>query len=136
MSFLILMLLLLRLSFHKAKEPSVTPVDKSGKIFDCHHYNLLVARLNAYGFDRDALKLDISYLKGKKQCACINDNCSNFFELLSGVLQGSILGALLFNNFLNNLFLSTAKASLDNYADNNRLSASSTDPASLMKLLI
>lgn len=65
MSFLILMLLLLRLSFHKAKEPSVTPVDKSGKVFDCHHYNLLVARLNAYGFDRDALKLDISYLKGK-----------------------------------------------------------------------
>lgn len=111
MSFLTLMLLLLRLSFHKAKEPSVIPVDKSGKFFDCHHYNILVARLNAYGFDRDALKFDISYLKGKKQCPCINDNCSNFFELLSGVLQGSILGALLFNNFLNNLFLFTAKAS-------------------------
>ena len=61
---------------------------------------------------------------------------SNFPELLSGVPQGPILGALLFTIFLNNLFLFITKTSLHKYVDDNTSSASSTDIASLMELLI
>ena len=42
----------------------------------------------------------------------INNIYSNFLELLSRVPQGSILGALLFNIFLNDLFLFIRKGSL------------------------
>ena len=92
------------------------------KALDCLHHDLLIAKLNDYVFDRKALKLNSSCLKGKKQCAGINDINSNFLELLWGVLQGSKLEVLLFNIFLINLFLFTTKDSLVNYAENNTLS--------------
>ena len=95
------------------------------KAFDCIPHELLTAKLNAYGFDREALKLIYSYLKGRKQSVRINNIYRNFLELLSGIPQGSILGTLLFRIPLNDLLLFITKASLHNYADENTLSASS-----------
>ena len=105
------------------------------KAFDCICQDLLIAKFNAYGFDRKALKLIYSYLKGRKQSVRVNNIYSNFLELFSGVLKGSVLGTLLFNIFLNDLFLFIRKASLHKYADDNTLPASSTYVASLMELL-
>ena len=105
------------------------------KASDCIPHGLLIAKLNAYGFDREALTLIYSYLKGRKQSVRINNIYSNFHELLSGVPQGSILGALLFDIFLNDLFLFITKASLQNHVDDNTLPSSSTDVASLTELL-
>ena len=42
-------------------------------------------------------------------------------RITTGALQGSILGRLLFNIFLNNLFLFISNSSLSNYADDNTL---------------
>ena len=42
-------------------------------------------------------------------------------EVLNGVPQGSILGPLLFNIFLNDIFLSLQKCDLANYADDSTL---------------
>ena len=75
------------------------------KAFDCIPYKLLDAKMDAYGFSENALTLFFSYLKGRKQNVPINNTCSIFQLLLSGVPQGSILGPILFNLFINYLFM-------------------------------
>ena len=53
---------------------------------------------------------------------------SEWSEIIKGVPQGSIIGPLLFNIFINDIFLIPNKSSLHNYADDNTLSYSHTDP--------
>ena len=105
------------------------------KAFDCIPHDLFIAKLNAYGFDKNTLTLLFSYLKNRKQSARIKTSYRSFLELLSGVPQGSILGTLLFDIFLNDLFLYIKKASLHNYADDNTLSAFATDIDDLIQIL-
>ena len=67
------------------------------KAFDCLNHNLLLAKLNAYGFGREALEFVSSYLKYRKQRSKINKSFSLYDELKYGVPQGSILRSLKFN---------------------------------------
>ena len=97
------------------------------KAFDCIPQDLLIAKLNADGFDMNTLTLLFSYLKNRKKSVRIKTNYSAFLELLSGVPQGSIPETLLFNIFLNDLFLFIKKASLHNYAYDNTLSGFATN---------
>ena len=91
------------------------------KAFDCIPHDLLIAKLDAYGFDKEALSLIYSYLKNSKQSVRVNNVYSTFLKLISDVPQGSVLGALLFNIFLNDLYFLIAIVSLHNYADHNTL---------------
>ena len=70
------------------------------KAFDCLSHKLLIAKLHAYGFSLNALRLVHSYLTNRKQRTKINNKYSSREEILFGVPQGSILGPLLFNIFL------------------------------------
>ena len=79
------------------------------KAFDCIPHDLLIAKLHAYGFSFETLTFLNSYLRNRKQCVKINNICSDFLKILSGVPQGSILGPILFNIFLNDLFLCLKK---------------------------
>ena len=67
------------------------------KAFDCLIHDLLLAKLNAYGFDYKSIKLLYSYLTERFQRVRINSNYSSWSKILFGVPQGSILGPLLFN---------------------------------------
>ena len=69
------------------------------KAFDCLSHEFLIAKLDAYGFDKNALKLVNSYLSNRKQRVKINNKYSSWSEILFGAPQGSILGPLLFNIF-------------------------------------
>ena len=92
------------------------------KAFGCIPHDLLIAKLHAYGFDENALVLIYSYPKRRNQCVRINNSYSSFQEVLSGVPQGSVLGPVLFNFCINDLFLFIKQATLYNYADDNTLS--------------
>ena len=75
------------------------------KAFDCLNHELLLKKLNAYGFTLPALKLVHDYLLDRMQRTRVNNSYSAWFEILCGVPQGSILGLVLFNMFLVVLFL-------------------------------
>ena len=89
------------------------------KAFDCIPHDLLIAKLNAYGFDRQSLKFLNSYLTNRKQRVKINNEFSDWTEIIYGVPQGSILGPILFNIFLCDLFLFIPNTNVASYADDN-----------------
>ena len=92
------------------------------KAFDCLPHSLLIAKLEAYGLDLPACNLLASYLSNRKQRVKIGAAKSEWASLSKGVPQGSILGPLLFNIFVNDLFMFIEQCNLYNYADDNLLS--------------
>ena len=105
------------------------------KAFDCVPHDLLIAKLAAYGIDGNLLRYVNSYLDNRKQCVRINNTCSKFDDIISGVPQGSIVGPILFNCFFNDFFYFIKQATVHNFADDNTLSAFAYSIQELIKIL-
>ena len=85
--------------------------------------DLLIAKLHACGVSEDVVTFVYSYLKRMKQGVKINDIESFIQILLSGVTQDSILGPILFNYLINDLFLFIKDVKLTNFAHENTIDA-------------
>ena len=74
------------------------------KAFDCIPHDLIIAKLEAYGFQTDALNLVYDYLSNRKQRVKINETFSSWKNIECGVPQGSVLRPRLFNIHLCDVF--------------------------------
>ena len=87
------------------------------KAFDCIPQDLLITKLHAHGLEFDTVTFLFTDLKERKQKVSVNNISSLFEIILSGVPPGSIQGPILFNIFLNDLFLWLKHSDLHHFAD-------------------
>ena len=85
-------------------------------------HGLLNEKLRAYGLAPEAIDLLSSYLSDRVQQVRLGSHTSTWEKILKGVPQGSILGTLLFNVILNDIFFLSNQGVYYNYADDNTLS--------------
>ena len=91
------------------------------KAHDCISHHLLIAKLEAYGFDRNSLSLMLSYLSNRAQRVKIGTCLSQYGKIKSGVPRGSVLRPLLFNIFINDIFYMNLDCSIFNFAEDTTI---------------
>ena len=105
------------------------------KAFDCLFHELLLAKLQAYSFSFAALRLIYCYLTNRKQKSKVDSSYSSWEEILFGIPQGSILGPLLFNIFLCDMFFAMKDIDFPSYADDNTPYVSSDSIEDVIRIL-
>ena len=101
------------------------------KAFDSMNHKILLRRLEKIGFDEHATNLIENFLSERTQRVVLNGIESDWIKLKRGVPQGTILGPLLFNIYVNDLAKIVDKdCTVVQYADDTFLFTSDTDEIS------
>ena len=93
------------------------------KAFDSVNHDLLLSKLkNMFNIDARLLKFLVNYLKNRRQRVTLENECSDFLAVQSGVPQESILGSLLFVFFINDIKSDiNPKTSIALFADDTKI---------------
>ena len=81
----------------------------------------LIIKLKHIGIDGKLLQWIVDWLSGRKQKVVIDGESLDWIDVISSVLQGSVLGAILFNIFVNDIDLATLYALLWKFADDTKM---------------
>ena len=93
----------------------------SSKAYDWLPHDPLIAKFEAYGISKSGLNLLLSYLSNQKQRTKLNSSHSDWYDIIRGVPHGSILGPLIFNLFIYDLFFFLERTNICNFADGNTI---------------
>ena len=105
------------------------------KAYECLFHDLLIAKLSAYGFSINSRCLIYDYLNNRYQRVKIGSVRSFPRKIHMGVLQGSVLGPMLFNIFINDLFLISLDSEICNFADGNTIFSCGNELHEIMTVL-
>jgi hypothetical protein len=105
------------------------------KAFDTIDHNILLHKLEYYGFRGVVLEWFKSYLNNRKQFVSYNSCNSQLKDIICGVPQGSILGPLLFILYVNDITNSTSVLDFTLFADDTTILYSHKDIASKMNII-
>ena len=96
------------------------------KAFDSISRDILLEKLKALNFDSNAVSMINSFLRFRIQKVILPSCTSDWIQLYQGVPQGSVLGPLLFNIYVNSLYTCIDhKCSVVQYADDTMVFTSS-----------